>query len=100
MSRCLQINYDLVAPGRDYSKLYSYLKSFNGWSRALESMWFVRTSKSTATVCDELLGYVDSNDKVVVIDITGDAWATHALPKATLDWMHGHTDSTVVQKAA
>ena len=95
MSRCLQINYDLVAPGRDYTKLYAYLKSFNGYSRPLESMWLVRTSKSTQTVCNELLAYVDSNDKLVVIDVTDDAWWTHGLPNPTLTWMHGHISATV-----
>jgi hypothetical protein len=89
--RCLQINYDLSAPVRNYSAVYDYLRGFNGWCHALESMWFVRTAKSTTTVRDELSRLVDADDKIVVVDITGDAWATAGLPSGTLDWMHGHT---------
>jgi hypothetical protein len=89
----IEINYDLVAPGRDYSKLSTYLKSFNGYSHALESLWLVRTTKSAVTVRDEIKQYVDANDKVLVLDVTNDAWATLHLSKSTNEWLQGHMSS-------
>lgn len=85
----IQINYDLVAPGRDYQPLYDYIKSFRGWCHLLESLWLVRTSKTAGEVRDELMRLVDSNDKVATFDVTGDSWATNFSNSQTT-WLKGH----------
>lgn len=89
MKKTIQINYDLVAPGRDYKPLYDYIKSFDGWCHLLESQWLVRTTMSASEVRDELMELVDGNDKIVTFDVTGDYWATNFSDSKT-DWLHGH----------
>jgi hypothetical protein len=87
--RTIQINYDLSAPGRNYGRLYEYLKGFDGWDHLLESLWLVRTHKTAAEVRDDLYNLVDSNDKVVVFDVTGTEWATTFMD-SQVNWLYGH----------
>lgn len=46
------VSYDLLAPGRDYEKLFSYLKSHTRWAHPLESTWVVVSSLSAAGLRD------------------------------------------------
>lgn len=87
--RTLQINYDLVTPGRNYQPLYDYIKGFDGWDHLLQSLWLVRTYKQASEVRDELTKLVDSNDKVAVFDVTGVAWATNFSNSQT-NWLKSH----------
>lgn len=87
--RTLLITYDLIAPGRDYDPVYDYIKSFDGWCHLLESVWLVRGYESASEVRDHLNDLTDRNDKVAVIDVTGDAWATTFSNKQTT-WLKGH----------
>jgi len=75
--RKIQINYDLSAPGRNYTAVEAYIKSFRRWNHLLESTWVVETTKTAASVRDEMKGVVDSNDRVVVFDVTHSDWATN-----------------------
>jgi hypothetical protein len=73
--RVLQINYDLSAPGRNYAQVAEYIKGLGAWLHALESTWFATTAKSPAQVRDEMLSIIDGNDRLLVLDVTGDPWA-------------------------
>jgi hypothetical protein len=84
--RTIQINYDLRLPGRDYERLYDYIKSLDGWCHLLESCWLVRTWKTAGDVRDELRRFVDANDKVATFDVTGVSWATNFSADTTA-WM-------------
>src|SRR4051812_6560904 len=90
----IQVNYDLSAPGRDYARVAEYIKGHGAWAKGLESLWFVRTSKSAATVRDELLRIVDANDKVLTLNVTGDDWATYGLPADVNDWLRSNLSGT------
>lgn len=73
----LQINYDLIALGRNYQPVYDYIKGLSGsYAKPLESMWLALTNKTSETVRDELMALVDRNDKILVIDVTRDSWAS------------------------
>jgi hypothetical protein len=85
----IQVNYDLSKPAGHYDGLFRYLSSFNRWTRVLDSMWIIRTTKSEATVRDELMGFVDSNDRVVVLDVTDDCWAANFTSDST-NWMYSN----------
>lgn len=87
--RTIQINYDLRSPGRDYQPVYDYIKSLGTWAKLLKSLWLVRTAKTASTVRDELNTKVDSNDEVLVLDVTGDTWATN-FSDDTTTWMHSN----------
>ncbi len=77
MTRTIQINYDLRAPGRNYQPLYDYIKSFGAYDPLLESLWLVRTTKTASDVRDDLMRLVDTNDRVAVFDVTNSDWATN-----------------------
>jgi hypothetical protein len=74
----VQINYDLVAPGRNYKPVYDYIKGLSGsYAKPLKSMWLARTNKTVTTVRNELMALVDRNDKIIVIDVTMDSWGSN-----------------------
>lgn len=97
--KTIQINYDLVAPGRDYQALYDYIRSHDGYATPLESLWLIRTNKTAFTVRDELIRLVDANDKVATFDVTGDEWGTN-FSNAHTDWMQRNMETTPAVRSA
>jgi hypothetical protein len=87
--KTIQINYDLVAPGKNYNRLFEYIKSHGTYAKPLKSMWFIRTNKTASRVRDEIKQFIDSNDEVVVVDVTGSMWATTFSDNHT-KWMKQH----------
>jgi hypothetical protein len=71
------VSYDLLTPGKDYAALYARLRAL-GAVRVLYSQWMLRNSATAAQVRDDLRGYIDSNDRLLVIDTTNGnmAWTT------------------------
>lgn len=85
MNRLL-ISYDLVSPGRNYDDLYDCLTNFPKWARPLESLWVVKTKKDCGQVKKEIVdNYLDQNDKLLVVNITGSASYWFNIP--TKDWI-------------
>jgi len=71
--RRLLISYDLIRPGQDYDDLIEHLESYRH-AKPLYSVWLIVTNKSVETIRNELKDkLLDKNDKVIVVDITGDA---------------------------
>ena len=87
--KTLLISYDLKGheTSEDYKLLIEYIKGFTTWAKPLYSQWFVRTEKACATVRDEVKAKVDSTDRVLILDVTGDDWACYNLPKDVSEWM-------------
>lgn len=69
------VTYDLKASGRDYSRVYDYLKSYT-YCKGMESVWLIETAKSASTIRDEMMSRVDSNDVVFTVKITRE-WASY-----------------------
>ena len=88
MSKAYAINYDLKAPGRDYSGLYEAIKKLGGWWHHLESTWIVLTQKTSSQVWDALGPFVDKNDFMLIIEVRDDVngW----LPKDAWEWIHAN----------
>lgn len=86
------ISYDLHGPetSADYKKLIERLKAFSGWCKPLESFWLVRTDKTPAQVTDILLPLIDSNDKLVALDVTYADWSSYGLSEKTNAWFNDH----------
>lgn len=80
------ISYDLRAPNRDYATLWDHLKSY-AWARPLESVWLVRTTLNPQEVFDAAVKYVDQNDKMFVVDITGKNSVWINLPNDVSEWI-------------
>lgn len=83
------ISYDLGSPegSNDYRKVISYIESFVSWAKPLKSQYFVTSSKSAGDIRSELRAITDSNDKILVIDVGGDGWATSNIGASVTNWM-------------
>lgn len=73
MSNSKIITYDLRAPGRDYKNLIDIIKSYSIWAKLTESSWFISTTETCVVVRDKLLKVMDSNDRIFVAELTGEA---------------------------
>lgn len=83
------INYDLVKPGRNYDSLIRAIKDLSGsWCHPVESSWIVSTSLTSKQVRDRLVPHIDSNDKLLVAELTGVA-AWHNLDPKVAEWLQG-----------
>jgi hypothetical protein len=71
------ISYDLVKR-KDYPELWTELKRL-GARRVLLSQWGVRLAPNTtaASLRDNLMRYIDADDRLVIIQIDGTDWATY-----------------------
>lgn len=88
--RTYLISYDLGMPetSADYTKIIEYIKSLGTWAKPLKSQWFVVSSKSTSEIRTALQNLVDSNDEILILDVTGDDWATYGISGDVTDWMN------------
>ena len=69
------ISYDLVAPGRDYQRLYNELSRLGG-ERILLSQWVVNLADTSArSLLTHLRQYVDTNDRLMVTCLDSSDWA-------------------------
>lgn len=65
------LSYDLVTPGRDYSRLLDTLHSF-GAVRVLASQWtFTRYQTDAAGLTRYFRQFIDTNDRLLVVELTG-----------------------------
>lgn len=82
------ISYDLIGSETllDYRKLIDIIKTVDYWAKPLKSVWLVKTNLSSEQIRNELMKVVDSNDKLLVIEVTNN-WASFGLPKEVTDWM-------------
>jgi len=67
------VTYDLCAPNRDYTDLINAIKSYPGWARICESSWLIVSDRSCVAIRDHLKSYIDSNDRIFVASLTGEA---------------------------
>lgn len=81
------VSYDLIKPGKDYSHLIAYLKSYSGWAKPLESVWLLKTSLDHTGLRDAIRQHIDSNDKLLVVRVTNETAAWFNLPEKVSDWI-------------
>jgi hypothetical protein len=84
------IGYDLDAPGQDYTDLIARLKDFGIYWHNLDSTWIVVSDSTAADIRGDLKKYIDKNDKLLVIKITGDNWASYGFGDEANKWLHDH----------
>jgi hypothetical protein len=63
---CYIISYDLVRE-RDYTKLTTAIKAYGTWAHIHESVWAVVTATTAAQVRDNLIRFLDSDDRIFVV---------------------------------
>lgn len=82
---CYIIIYDLRTPGRNYSSLYQAIKDYGTWGKISESAWAVVSSQNSVEIRDNLMKYLDSNDRLMVVRSGQDAAWVNAM--ASKDWL-------------
>lgn len=89
MNKTLLISYDLGVPedSSDYKIVIDYIKSLGTWAKPLKSLWLVVSGKSVSDVRTDIKNLTDSNDKILVIDVSDDNWATARISEGVTDWM-------------
>lgn len=80
------INYDLRQPGRDYKKLHAAIESYGTYYHFLDSAWMIRTTSTAAQIRDHLKQFMDANDALVVMKLTGEA-AWFGIPNDGSVWI-------------
>ncbi|OGG57658.1 hypothetical protein A2765_05975 [Candidatus Kaiserbacteria bacterium RIFCSPHIGHO2_01_FULL_56_24] len=87
------ISYDLGGPETrlDYVRLINYIKTYENWAKPLQSVWIILTDQTAEEVRDGIKNHIDSNDKIMIIEVTGN-WATFGIKKEVTDWMQGLQD--------
>lgn len=81
------IAYDLNRPGQDYGSLIDAIKALGAWWHHLDSTWLVKTTLSATQLRDHLAGYLDTDDELLVVDVTGDARAWRGFPTSGATWL-------------
>lgn len=87
MSKAYAINYDLKAPGRDYTSLYEAIKKSPKWWHYLESTWLIITNETPQQIWDRIgKNNIDKNDYLLIVEVRGNVHGW--LPKYAWDWIH------------
>ncbi|HFK5575261.1 TPA: hypothetical protein ACG0AX_003636 [Elizabethkingia anophelis] len=84
------ISYDLNKTGQDYKTLKEKIEELaNGYWHHLDSTWIIFSSKTAKQICSELKKCIDSNDELLVVEITKNAdWI--GFNKSGTDWLEKH----------
>jgi len=87
--RTVAVQYTLHQPHRNYTLLWNHLRSI-GAVHVLDSFWLVRTTSTAKQVYEVAANYIDGNDELLTMDVTGDAWWTNLRDPKVVQWMHGN----------
>jgi len=89
------VGYDLDKPDQEYEPLIKKLKSYGTWWHNLDSTWFVVSTNTVTQVRDELGELVGKSDKLLVVEVTLDSWASRGFNKEANDWLTKHVAGQV-----
>jgi len=82
------IGYDLNKTGKDYASLIKAIKALGlYWWHCLDSTWIVKTDFDTVAVRDALAKHIDSNDELLVVDITAGSAAWTGFDSDCSSWL-------------
>jgi len=88
------VTYDLMAQGQNYTCITQKLKSYPTHWHAQGSVWIIETDQTAAQVRDGLLLCLDSNDKLIVARLAGEA-AWFGYPAQVTKWLKDRLEKRV-----
>lgn len=71
MAYNLFIAYDLMSPGQNYDDVRDAIRSLGQWHQFQYSLFYVHTEYSPRAAYDHVIGHMDANDRLAVIDASG-----------------------------
>jgi hypothetical protein len=80
------VSYDLIKR-KDYQELFAALGSYSPSWHCLGSTWIIKTNKTATQVRDHLIQHIDSDDRLIVTALTGEAAWTTSFSKECQDWL-------------
>lgn len=80
------IVYDLHKEGQNYDCLHEKLKKYTVNWHIQRSVWIVATDQKSKQIRDNLKSCLDSNDKLFVGKLNGEA-AWHGYSQKVTDWL-------------
>jgi hypothetical protein len=80
------IGYALKNPGNTNATLIEEIETYETWWHCLETTWIIASPKTADQVRDHLQQYMGLNDKLVVVEIVGNA-AWVGFDKECSDWL-------------
>ncbi|QOF71855.1 SinR family protein [Aminobacter sp. SR38] len=85
------VTYDLRQPGRNYQPLYDRLAAWKAL-HCLDSVWIIKWDTNSQTIRDDLLNHMDSNDGLLVAQLSGQAaWTNldNSTAPTLKNWLEG-----------
>lgn len=82
------ISYDLCEPGQNYEKLIDAIKDYGTYAKINKSSWIVTSDISSIDIRNKLKSCLDSNDKLFVAKLTGQAAWTKC--DCSDQWLKSH----------
>jgi hypothetical protein len=80
------VSYDLNKPIQNYTLLFEELKKTRAWWHHLDSTWIIKTTETIENFTDRIKAKIDSNDTLLVVDISADRYKGWLVPKAW-EWL-------------
>jgi hypothetical protein len=80
MANNLFVSYDLHAPDKNYNAVIAAIKNLGDWAKVHYSLWYVKSNLSAEEACTRVWASMDANDRLIVINTTGNAAAWRNLP--------------------
>lgn len=71
----------------NHDAVINKIKSFGGWARISETVWYIRTNSSITTIRDAIYPEGNEDCKVFVVEVTSASWASYNLTKEVTDWL-------------
>lgn len=90
MSNNLFISYDLNAPGQNYERVISAIKSTGSWAKVQKSFWYVSSELTAEQVLARVWAVMDPTDSLIVINVTRQNAAWQNLSPAVSDHIRTH----------
>jgi hypothetical protein len=74
------ISYDLDKPGQDYSDIINRLKQLKA-QEVTRSDWLLASNRTPTQIKEDLLAYLDNNDRIIVAELKYNAaWKNLLIP--------------------
>ena len=90
MKKSYLIGYDLNKSGQDYTTLIEEIIKFGGYWHCLDSTFIIKTSSTAVEIRDYLTTFIDSNDELLVVGLTGEGAWTTAFSNKCSKWLQDY----------
>lgn len=91
------ITYDLHGKEKNYDELIQAIKSEGSWWHYLESFWIIETEKNTEELNNQLIKFLDEDDRLFVFDVASNNY-NGFLPQKAYDWIKNRYDENGIQR--